>query len=130
MVTSVRHWLQEFVAACLQKESGRRPRARELMQHRFVTEARETSAELMERIAERTAAMAAGTTGGRSSSGDGDTPAHVTKAGWCRFDQILCSATLSICRGSELRFLTLLCSERTPVFHHLKALGYSQGFSS
>lgn len=55
---------KEFVAACLQKESGRRPRARELMSHHFITEAKASSDVLMQRLAQRTGAQPTASQGG------------------------------------------------------------------
>lgn len=60
---------KEFVARCLQKDGGRRPRARDLLDAPFIARAAETSPALMRRVAERMGAAADATTATVSSDG-------------------------------------------------------------
>ena len=71
---------KEFVARCLQKDGGRRPRARDLLDAPFIARAAETSPALMRRVAERMGAAADATTATVSSDGGEADAAPVPEA--------------------------------------------------
>jgi|EP00982_Pelagococcus_subviridis_P006645 serine/threonine-protein kinase 24/25/MST4 len=72
----------EFVAACLQKDSARRPSARALMEHRFVADAPSRSPALMQRIDQHVRDVASGSYGrGNSPAGGGGGQAGPGKDG-------------------------------------------------
>ena len=71
---------KEFVAQCLQKESGRRPRARDLANARFIAEAPESRDALVRRVRERTAGEHRRARGDRRDARNDKIGAETTKA--------------------------------------------------